>query len=99
MQKRGGALVQGSSTRWEAHHKLPQGAVIRIVARVFGRTEIYGIAGARAIRAQSGPVASRVEHVDVDLDVRFLLLSQSGGHKRQGRMEAPADCGVSGVLE
>ena len=37
--------MQGSSTRWEAHHKLPQGAAIRIVARVFGRTEIYGIAG------------------------------------------------------
>ena len=32
------------------------------------------------------PVASQVEHADVDFDVRLLLLSQSGRYKRQGGM-------------
>jgi hypothetical protein len=51
--------------------------------------------GAQAIT----PVASQVEHTDVDSDVRVLLLGQSGRYKRQGGMEAPPNRGVSGVLE
>jgi hypothetical protein len=51
--------------------------------------------GSQAITA----VASQVEHTDVDPDVRFLLLSQSGRYKRQGGMETPPNRGVSGILE
>jgi uncharacterized membrane protein len=51
--------------------------------------------GAQAVTA----VASPEEHTDVDTDVRLLLLSQSGRYKRQDGMEAPANRGVSGILE
>lgn len=51
--------------------------------------------GVQAVTA----VASKVEHADVDPDVRLLLLSQSGRYERQGGMEAPPNRGVSGVFE
>src|SRR5260370_24372936 len=43
MQKRRGALVQRTSRRRPAHHKLPQGEGDRIVARVLGRIQVNGI--------------------------------------------------------
>jgi hypothetical protein len=100
MQKRRGALVQRTSPRRPAHHKLPQGEGDRIVARVLGRIQVNGITvGCDKPAGDVGGVASQVEHTDVDPDVRLLLLSQSGRYKRQGGMEAPPNRGVSRVLE
>src|SRR5260370_8391683 len=90
MQKRRGALVQRTSPRRPAHHKLPQGEGDRIVARVLGRIQVNGITvGCDKPAADVGGVASQVEHTDVDPDVRLLLLSQSGPYKQQRGLELP----------